>query len=77
MADCYSCTFWQIKKRRAREGMCKRNAPAYMDETEALGLWPWTKSTDFCGEFEARKSGTPKPEPVDERLHDLRPVGNR
>ena len=59
--ECYSCIWWLQEKKRSQTGYCRRGAPvhpAHMD-SKSTGVWPKTKSTDYCGQFEARTAGTP------------------
>jgi hypothetical protein len=75
---------------RFRHGhQCRRNAPMPMSrmgneqenslEFVTIGLWPWTHSTDWCGEFEVKrkKIASPPREKVRDRLITGEEFGSR
>lgn len=66
-SDCQSCAFWLRDLEVSRVGACVRHAPrpyyevystcAEAQEKRERGriIWPETKATDFCGEWQSSR----------------------
>ena len=54
---CGGCAFWRQDE---QDGQCKRYAPrgavlvAPDEDFEAMTVWPWTSTDDWCGEWKQR-----------------------
>lgn len=67
---CRTCRFWEFWNEKAtdKEGECHRHSPepiavpisekvslSYYIENNAVCLWPQTRNTDFCGDWDSDK----------------------
>ena len=52
---CENCRFWIHKIRASSLGECHGAPPTARESMQLAGIWPKTKSDDWCGVFDAKE----------------------
>lgn len=45
---CVECVYWSDVENN--EGLCRHKSPVIITQQDTKGLWPTTKSDDWCGQ---------------------------
>jgi hypothetical protein len=60
---CETCRFWD-RRDESRAGHCRVESPTLLPNSSAMGHWPVTNESDWCGEaepeVEAKQEKNPK-----------------